>query len=62
MGKKIVILLKKNVFFSFWTGFCKVISEKSCNFVVVMRNIPTVTRYLLIGNFIVFFLAYFLQR
>jgi len=27
-----------------------------------MRNIPTVTRYLLIGNFIVFFLSYILQR
>lgn len=27
-----------------------------------MRNIPTVTRYLLIGNFAVFFLAFFLER
>ncbi len=45
-----------------WSGFCTCISNFCSNFVLDMRNIPTVTRYLLISNFIVFFLAYFLQR
>ena len=54
--------MKKNAFLSFWTTFCRYNPKKSSNFAVDMRNIPTVTRYLLIGNFVVFFLAFFLER
>ena len=45
-----------------WCSFCMVICKKYSNFVVEMRNIPTVTRYLLIANFVIYLLAAFLQR
>ena len=65
-SKKNAFLAKKMTFLAFWCVFCMIISQKSSTFVpvitLVMRNIPTVTRYLLIANFIIFFLAAILQR
>ena len=55
-------LLKKNGFFAFWRTFCSEISKKSSNFAPVMRNLPTVTRYLLIANFCFWILTVFLER
>ena len=45
-----------------WRTFCVIYSKKSSNFAVVMRNIPLVTRYLLIANVIIYLLAVVLQR
>ena len=42
--------------------FCAVYSKKSSNFAVAMRNLPIVTRYLLVANFIIFLLAGIAQR
>lgn len=47
---------------SVWPPFCVDISQKSSTFAVVMRNLPPVTRYLLIANLIVFLLTALLQR
>ena len=44
-----------------WCTFCMDISIKSSNFVVDMRNLPIVTRYLLIANFVIFLLTSLLQ-
>lgn len=53
---------KKTYFLSFWCTFCTFIPKKSSNFVPVMRNLPTVTRWLLLANFIIFLLAGIVQR
>lgn len=47
---------------SFWCTFCVSYSKIYSNFAVIMRNIPTVTRYLLIANFVIFLLAGIMQR
>jgi membrane associated rhomboid family serine protease len=46
----------------FFTHFSADISKKSSTFAADMRNIPTVTRYLLIANFVVFLLTALMQR
>ena len=62
LGKKNAFFCKKTYFSAFWRTFCVIISIKSSTFVPVMRNLPTVTRYLLIANFAIFFIAAILQR
>ena len=62
MGKKNAFFCKKTYFSAFWRTFCIIIPIKSSNFVVVMRNLPIVTRYLLIANFAIFFIAAIVQR
>ncbi len=62
MGKKNAFFCKKTYFSAFWRTFCVIIPIKSSNFVVVMRNLPIVTRYLLIANFAIFFIAAIVQR
>lgn len=54
-SKKMRFLLKMH-------GFCSIYPRKSSTFVAVMRNLPTMTRYLLIANFIVYLLTALLQR
>lgn len=65
-GKKNAFFAKKVPFLPFWCTFCVIISRIYSNFALektsIMRNIPIVTRYLLIANFIIFFLAAVLQR
>ena len=39
-----------------------IISKKSSTFALAMRNLPTVTRYLLIANFVIYLLADIMQR
>ena len=62
MGKKNAFFCKKTYFSAFWRTFCIIIPIKSSNFVVDMRNLPIVTRYLLIANFAIFFIAAIVQR
>ena len=47
---------------SIWCTFCVFIPYIFSNFALVMRNIPTVTRYLLIANVIIYLLTAVLQR
>ena len=54
--------MQKNQFFYNFARFLYVIFKKSSNFAVAMRNIPTITRYLLIANVIVYLLTAFMQR
>jgi membrane associated rhomboid family serine protease len=54
--------LKKNHFFAILAHFLYDYLKKSSNFAPVMRNLPIVTRYLLIANVIVFMMAAVLQR
>lgn len=60
--KKNAILAKKLHFFTIWRTFCGFISGKSSTFAPNMRNLPTVTRYILLANVIIFLLTAILQR
>lgn len=53
---------KKMLFFVKKYSFCRENPRKSSTFAVVMNNLPIVTRYLLIANFVVYLLTAFLQR
>lgn len=55
-------LSKKSTFSLICTVFVRFLSKKSSIFAPVMNNIPTVTRYLLIGNLIAFLLTQVLSR
>jgi len=61
-SKKNAFLSKKVVFLPYWCDFCVFIPQKYSTFVVDMRNMPIVTRYLLIANFMIYFLVAILQR
>ena len=61
-AKKIHFFTKKPIFSPIWRVFCAYILEIFSTFALDMRNLPTVTRYLLIANLIVFLLASVLQR
>jgi len=54
-SKKTLFLVKK-------LSFYRYNPRKSSTFAAVMKNLPIVTRYLLIANFVVYFLAAVLQR
>ena len=60
--KKNAILAKKLHFFLIWRTFCSIYSRKYSTFAAFMRNLPTVTRYLLAANLIIFLLTGVLQR
>ena len=47
---------------AFYTPFYRFICDFFSTFALVMRNIPTVTRYLLIANLLIFLLTGILQR
>ena len=60
--KKKCFFQQKRGFFCYFIAFFVYISVFFSTFAAVMRNIPTVTRYLLIANLIVFLLTDILQR
>lgn len=47
---------------AFWCTFCVNISEFFSTFAANMRNLPTMTRYLLIANVIIYFLGAVFER
>ena len=53
---------KKSLFLHFGALFVCIYRKKAVLLYPIMRNIPTVTRYLLIANFMIYFLAAVLQR
>jgi len=55
-------LLKNTVFLTKMYTFYSLISKKSSTFAPAMRNLPPVTRYLLIANFVIYLLVDILRR